>query len=136
MAIRVNWDGSDKTTVRYDFPATWTWAMFSDAMSAYAALVRGKGDDVNFIFDLTRTEKMPEGAAFHLRNAIARAPRIGFIVVASPSPSVHNAFNLLGDLDPTLSDRVIPVRGVEAARSVLSHPYSLRTPVSPASVER
>jgi hypothetical protein len=135
MCISVNWDNDDNSIIRYKFQPGWTWKMLDDAMKRSTMMVDGTRP-VDLIFDLSETRTMPDGVMLHLRRALAGAPRnTGFIVVASTNPAIETAFSVLTQVHKSMSDRLLTVSTLDAARAVLAHPYTLRNNISPAHLD-
>jgi hypothetical protein len=131
----VEWDNDEQTVIRYDFEWGWHWDEFVQVSKHAFALIATVEHQVNLIFNLRDSRVLPEGMTLHMREVMSAAPtQLGYIVVATDNPLVDATFSVLGRVHQSISQRLVTVPSLGAARTALLHPYSLGQSISPAKL--
>jgi hypothetical protein len=88
MAIQVGWDNEEKTAIRYDFEAYWSWNDFFTAFQTSKSLIDTAPGNVGVIFDASIPNlHFPPNLLSHLKNALQnRHPKTRIIVVVIKNP--------------------------------------------------
>jgi len=128
MGIRVMWDNSERTIIRYEFETRWSWGDLYAASDEGTALLDSVGHRVDFIADLRGTSHLPGDFMQHAgRIAGGTHPRRGIVVVVGASPVLRGLSNTVGFLfrkatkDLRFADTLEEARTLIAAERV-NHP--------------
>lgn len=69
MPVRYVWgDPEQKTVLRYLVEGQWNWNDYHKAVRMSLFALHGLDHDVDVVIDMTGTEKLPAGAATHIRS--------------------------------------------------------------------
>lgn len=100
MSIRVSWDTPDKTIIRQDYDADWSWEEFSAAFKRTAELAAEVDDMVGIIADTSGISQIPPKAIVHAARAVSQLPPNDQLVaiIVAPSPFVNTMVDLVARL--------------------------------------
>lgn len=123
MGIQVQWDNDEKTILRYDYQARWSWNELYQAVDQGYHLIDSVAHPVAVIIDLTASEGIPPGALSHARSIQQRAhPRISMNVAVNAggllSTLTHTFLRLYSALMQATSVHFAAT--VEEARAVIA----------------
>jgi len=92
MPIQAVWDDEAHTIVRYVIEGHWTWDEMNAAIAVSNAWLDEANRKIDFIYDLSRSEGIPNGALTQLKRYIGKEhPNTGRSVVIGPQKSVTNS---------------------------------------------
>lgn len=93
MAIKVNWDDTEKTTLYYSFSGDWLWNDLHVAVRRGRAMMASVNHRVGSIFDLRGCDSLPGNALVHLQLLCeTQPPNAGLTVVVTNSRYVYTLF--------------------------------------------
>ncbi len=120
--IELDWDDSQKTTIRYTFVDPWTWDEYYATNARRDALLSEVSHVVDLILDFRQGKYMPSQAIHHIRRAMAwENTQRGIIVIVG----VHSMLQALGSVLITLSPQLAskaprPAKDLEQARKIIA----------------
>ncbi len=95
MSVRVAWDNTAKTIVRYVFEGRWTWNEFYPAYDEAIAMEKSMPHRVHVIVDLRKGVGVPANALMHVKNISDKQPdNIGLTVLVTTSSFVHSLYQI------------------------------------------
>jgi hypothetical protein len=95
MAVQATWDNDEKTIVRYDFDAKWTWDDFYEAYYQAVDMQNSVLHRVDVILDMSQTRRLPDSALLHLRNLSEKQPpNIGKSILVSKNSFIISLYTL------------------------------------------
>ncbi|MDQ7027841.1 MAG: hypothetical protein Q9P44_20045 [Anaerolineae bacterium] len=94
MPIAVNWDNEEKTIIRWQFLAKWTWDDYYGALQNSRKLTQQATTMIDVIVDMRASKSLPSHLFTHAQNAIQTTSlNVGTIVVIGVTPLLRFAFN-------------------------------------------
>jgi hypothetical protein len=122
MAVQVCWDDDQKTIVRYDFDARWTWDDFYEAYYQAIDMQASVTHRVDAIFDMQQTRRLPDNALLHLRNLSEKQPaNMGYTVIVSSNSFILSLYTLAIQNHAKIAHYFRLVHKLEQAYSLISH---------------
>jgi len=132
MAIHVEWDNPEKTIIRFDFAGKWNWYGYEMAVGEAFGMMEGMRHIVDFIFNLTDSDSLPEGATLYIKRTLELSPNPStVIVIASGDPSCEALVTLFARIYKKLGERLMSVKSVEKARALYDEPAPAAPKPSP-----
>ncbi|NWF68816.1 MAG: hypothetical protein HXY40_07010 [Chloroflexi bacterium] len=123
--VRVTWDNSDRTALRYDFNERWSWKDLY-AMKAIAdAMIESVQHPVGVLFVLPFNAALPDNAISNVRSVIKNMhPRVYTSILISNSVYVKTIYNVLKQVYKPLTKSFLHADTLERGRSLLTemHP--------------
>jgi hypothetical protein len=120
--VELDWDDSNKTTLRYTFIDPWTWDEYYATNARRDTFLSEVSHIVDLILDFRRGKYMPSQAIHHIRRAMAwESPQRGIIVIVG----VHSMLQALGSVLITLSPQTAskaprPAKDLEQAQKIIA----------------
>jgi hypothetical protein len=124
MAILVNWDDAEKTTLLYTIDGRWTWNDLYDSLDLGRELMDSVShDSIDFIVDMTNCRLLPDNALSHFSRMSSKPhAKSGRMVMAGATTFVRALLNAMGRYQGTgtRAQAVKAVATVDEARAVLA----------------
>lgn len=121
MGVRVVWDDEAKTTIRYDFDASWTWDEFFKAKAEAYALIGTVQHKVGIIMDSPPDIALPPNVLTNSRSALKnKHPNTALIVVVIHNPFVRAMINVLITVARGSDATIHMVSEIGAARALIA----------------
>jgi len=128
MAILAAWDNDEKTIIRHDFDAAWSWDEFWELVRLNSAMVESVSPkDVDIIVNLGKSMTPRGGLTMsNLRKArLSALPNQGIVVVVA-TPFMKALLSVFISFDPEMSEKLFIVETLEEARRMISERRSPR----------
>lgn len=104
MPITVDWDNEEKTIIRWQFLAKWTWDDYYAALQVSRQISRQESYMLDIIVDMRDSKSLPSHLFTHAQNALqANEINVGTIVVIGVTPLLRSAFNTFKRLYDAMS---------------------------------
>ncbi len=97
MAVRTEWDNSEKTIMRWTFTGAWTWDEYYQARTATNARIAAENHIVDLIVDLRNSNTVPNGLLTHGKNAVTASPENIGVTALVGANAVLRAFYYMFD---------------------------------------
>jgi hypothetical protein len=95
MTIRVQWDNTEKTIVRWDFDGSWEWNEYFVAQYESNCLLDSVDYLVDIIGNVQKSHLLPANALSVYRNSLKNvSPNIGIIVLVGSSSFIRQMVNI------------------------------------------
>ena len=122
MSINVEWDGDEKTAVRFTYLGQWTLPEFYTAIDQSNAMMAEVGRKVNVIIDTRKSNALPNNFISVMRMMPSKAsPNTGTIVIVGANAFIRAFANTIARLFPSEQQRkVILADTLDSARSELA----------------
>jgi hypothetical protein len=92
MGITVLWDNDEQTAIRYVLDGTWTWEDMRAAIATSNAMLEQANRKIDFLYDMTHSDGIPNGILSHLRSLVGREqPNTGRQLIVGAKKSVTTA---------------------------------------------
>jgi hypothetical protein len=86
VSINVYWDNAEKTILRQDYDASWSWDEYDESFAEIRRLVDEAQHPVSIIAELARIRMIPPNAIMHGTRAVRELPaEVNLCVVVMPS---------------------------------------------------
>lgn len=133
MSVNVSWDNDDKTALRYDFKARWTWEEFDAATVQAFAMTGSVSHTVDSISNFETGAALPPNALFQFRRAMSKAPpNRGITVIVGGSMFIKAMVTTFSRLNKQLGERLLLADSLDQARTLLASRRQKSSPVSTA----
>jgi hypothetical protein len=95
MPVNVYWEDADKSIVRYDFEASWTWDELYAAYYEAIAMETSVTYRVDVILDMRRSNRIPANALLHVKNLSEKQPpNIGVSIFVTTNTFIISMVNM------------------------------------------
>ncbi len=82
MGILVDWDNAEKTAIRYEFSATWTWSEFFAALQQDDEMIASVPHTVHMILDFRQARAVPPNPGAQFRSVAGQiSDQLGLVIV-------------------------------------------------------
>ena len=128
MPITITWDERQSTnTIRYMFTGLWDWYELEDIHADVLTTVSAHNHRISLIFDLIQSIDMPVGALSALQRMFAAAPKnLGPVMVVTTDATIGFTFNMVGNFDAAIGERIHVFETLTAAHQHLGSYYASR----------
>ena len=124
MGVKVQWDNSEKTIIRYDFSGRWTWDEFYAAYDIAKAMLIGTTQKIHFIMNSTddvSRKYTPPNALTHMISIGRKAvPNAGKVISISGNAFTRVLFQMVAKVNPKLTDSYAFAATLEDARAMVA----------------
>lgn len=121
MGIKIMWDNDERTIMRYEFEARWSWADLYAASDEGTARLDSVDHRVDVIADLRGTSHLPGDFMQHAgRIAGGTHPHRGIVVVVGASPVLRGLSNTVGFLYRKATKDLRFADSLEEARTLIA----------------
>lgn len=94
MPIRVYWEDTDQTIVRYDFEGRWTWDELYTAYYQAIAMENSVIQRVDIILDMRSSAFIPANALLHMKNfSEKQPPNVGLSIFVTTNAFVTSLYS-------------------------------------------
>ena len=94
MPIRVYWEDTDQTIVRYDFEGKWMWDELYTAYYEAIAMETSVSYRVDIILDMRNSGAIPTNALLHMKNfSEKQPPNVGLSIFVTSNAFVTALYN-------------------------------------------
>lgn len=126
--IQLDWDDSQKTTLRYTFVDPWTWNDYHATNIKRDALFASVTHMVDIILDFTDGKHIPSQAMTHFRKAAAwDDPKRGVVIVVGVNMMLQALANIMISVYPQAALKTPrPAKDLEDARRMIRDIQSKR----------
>jgi hypothetical protein len=128
MPISVKWDNDKKTVVHYEFNGKWTWEEYHSAIQQAYEMVKELPYIVNMILDFRFANVLPSNALSIFGRSMKTPPKeFDLALIVSKSGFIEAIYNVFRRLNGKMAEKLVLVRTIEEARSVLADYDAKRT---------
>jgi hypothetical protein len=119
MGIRVEWDDTEQTIIRWGFEPDWDWNDFNEAFKCSLEMGRKVGYRVDVIPNATRARQLPLGALGQFKRISENVSDNTRLIVITGANSITNA--IINTFSKVYKiDSWITVTSLEQARAVIA----------------
>ncbi len=94
MPVRVYWEDTDQTIVRYDFEGRWTWDELFPAYYQAIAMENAMPHRVDVILDMRKSQMIPANALLHMKNfSEKQPPNVGLSIFVTSNAFIISLYN-------------------------------------------
>jgi hypothetical protein len=126
MAITVDWDNDEKTTLRYIYTGRWNWDEYNNAVSRAHELVAGIDYPINVIADFSESRLMPDLAISGFKKSLETNPiNFNIAVIVTTSELLLRLLGAFRRMYRRIGDKVVTVKTLDEARAVIAQRQTL-----------
>jgi len=132
MSIKVLWDNTEKTIIRYMYEGRWTWDDFQIAYTEAKVMLDEVNHKVALIIDVRNSSLLPNGILSRAKNQTrTRHPNEDTVVIVGANAFVRAIYDVMRNLyaDAIQKRGYYLASTVEEAHTLLAN---LKSPVSDA----
>jgi len=106
MGVKVQWDNTEKTIVRYIYEGRWTWDEFYAVQDELARMLETVNYKVDIIADMRASAGSPSGSLAHARRVLtSRHPQTGITVLMGANRFVKLLVDVVRQAYPALFEQ-------------------------------
>ena len=126
MAITIEWDSNEQTSLLCEYRDKWTWEEFFAAGQKSTDMKNQVNHKVDLILDMSETT-IPNGVALKFRKiANLKTPNTGILVLVTNSDMVRMLFNLFTNIYSPAAKKYQIVNSIDKARFLILEARSKR----------
>jgi len=121
MSIEVNWDNREKTVIRFDYTARWSWQDYYAALDETKSWVENLDYKVYFINKVDNIGHLPANAVNHFKKtAVEFGPYVHLTVIVAHSRFLHLVFDVFQRVAGEWSKNYRFVESMEEAYALIA----------------
>jgi hypothetical protein len=122
QSIGVTWDNEQKTVIRYDFPARWTWDEFFQVKVIADTMIDATRhrEPIGALFVFPQKLHIPPDVINAVRNAMhQKHPRAFLLVVVADNALIHALLITLAKISLLARQTLVQAKSIEAGREII-----------------